>query len=561
METTLQWLDNWTDKIEALDAACRSVDLQASGQYAELSDKSEEEVEKLQDENRANMEQHFARMAALLEDERERLRQAYSREIESKRDLFVRLQKSKEMLATLINAEESITNKELYYRYGMKGKRRENVTLDRILYEEVDFTAGAYEVNQVLAPGSTADAAEVCEKFYGLCRRSEALLCEEIDSLREQVGANIEQIHAAYVDPAGGMGMADAWAESMVSLSGYADEMFKRLEHVRKSTGYATSRVHADTKVKKQEKMEEFLQECPTAEAEEVYGKIALWEPEEDALQQKGIPEVITLGAIGYRVEDFGWLQETEDFLKINYNLLVGETEMLIPYVPNLQEEAGLLFRYDGDLAARAAKDASALIYRWLHLLPAETVRFTLYDPVALGDSFSAFSGLIAPKGVVTGKIWTDAVDLEDRLNLLIRHISNVIQNRLQDTYEDLGAYNKAHPEAPEAYRILVLKDYPFGLTNHALEMLSQVLRQGPKCGVYTYIYQSEEQYNRVKDRFGPSLSAVEEKMRCMDAQAEGLAVMKDGLRPVYFAGPNLPDKETIQTVVRSLKTKMEEGA
>lgn len=77
-------------------------------------------------------------------------------------------------------------------------------------------------------------------------------------------------------------------------------------------------------------------------------------------------------------------------------------------------------------------------------------------------------------------------------------HISNVTQRCLQGKFNNIYEYNRVAEQNAEAYQVIMLMDYPAGLTDQSLKLLEQIVTSGPKCGVFTIIYRNESQYKRL---------------------------------------------------------------
>src|SRR5256885_11385484 len=97
------------------------------------------------------------------------------------------------------------------------------------------------------------------------------------------------------------------------------------------------------------------------------------------------------------------------------------------------------------DRAGRAAAIATlqTVMVRLLTSLPAGRVRFTLIDPVALGQSFAGFMHLADhDEALVGGRIWTEAEHIDQRLADLTEHMETVIQKYLRNAFQTIDDYN-----------------------------------------------------------------------------------------------------------------------
>ncbi|HWA99376.1 MAG TPA: FtsK/SpoIIIE domain-containing protein, partial [Pirellulales bacterium] len=115
--------------------------------------------------------------------------------------------------------------------------------------------------------------------------------------------------------------------------------------------------------------------------------------------------------------------------------------------------------------------------------------RFTIIDPVGLGQNFGGFMHLADyDELLVTHKIWTDPQQIEQKLADLTAHMANVIQKYLRNEYDTIEDYNRQAGEVAEPFRVLVVANFPFGFTDAALRHLMSIVTTGARCGVYTLL-------------------------------------------------------------------------
>jgi DNA segregation ATPase FtsK/SpoIIIE-like protein len=143
--------------------------------------------------------------------------------------------------------------------------------------------------------------------------------------------------------------------------------------------------------------------------------------------------------------------------------------------------------RDEGRTAGVAA--LQAMMLRFLTGLPPGKVRFTIIDPVGLGDNFAAFMHLADhDEKLVNSQIWTEPVHIEQRLTDLTDHIASVIQKYLRNQYKTIEDYNQAAGEVAEPYRVLVVANFPTNFNPDAAKRLISIAQSGPSCGVCTLV-------------------------------------------------------------------------
>ena len=167
----------------------------------------------------------------------------------------------------------------------------------------------------------------------------------------------------------------------------------------------------------------------------------------------------------------------------------VGPTEFELPALLPFPIHGSLLIK-----AADSGKDAAitllqSLMLRYLTSIPAGKVRFTIVDPVGLGENFAAFMHLgDYHELLVTNRIWTEPQHIEQRLTNLTEHMENVIQKYLRNEFETIEEYNTMAGEVAEPFRILVVANFPTNFNDNAIKRLVSIVSSGARCGVYGLI-------------------------------------------------------------------------
>ena len=140
------------------------------------------------------------------------------------------------------------------------------------------------------------------------------------------------------------------------------------------------------------------------------------------------------------------------DFERIEGGVPRSE-ELALPFPQRIAMPAVLAFpghllaahRARGEGTAPAIETLQTIMLRLLTPLPPGKVRFTIIDPVGLGQNFAAFMHLADyDESLVTNRIWTEPRHIEQRLADLTEHMENVIQKYLRNEFETIEEYNAA---------------------------------------------------------------------------------------------------------------------
>lgn len=194
------------------------------------------------------------------------------------------------------------------------------------------------------------------------------------------------------------------------------------------------------------------------------------------------IPPGVRIGQFQLRLEDieYGVPEEPQ--------LLPEHTEFPLPTLLPFPDKTSLVIRAGGGDGREAAVDLlQVVMLRLLTTLPPGKIRFTIIDPIGLGENFSAFMHLADyDELLVTSRIWTEASHIEQRLTDLTEHMETVFQTYLRNEFKTIEEYNDFAGEVAEPYHILVVAGFPSNFSEQSARRLMSIMSSGPRCGVYT---------------------------------------------------------------------------
>jgi energy-coupling factor transporter ATP-binding protein EcfA2 len=167
----------------------------------------------------------------------------------------------------------------------------------------------------------------------------------------------------------------------------------------------------------------------------------------------------------------------------------VPDVKAQLPAVLSYPECPSLLLEAADDGRDAATQAMQSVMLRLLTTFPPGKVRFTIIDPVGLGENFSAFMHLADyDERLVTNRIWTEATHIQQRLTDLTEHMENVIQKYLRNEFGSIQEYNRHAGEVAEPFQILVVANFPANFSDEAARRLVSIATSGARCGVYTLI-------------------------------------------------------------------------
>ncbi|MCX7419828.1 MAG: FtsK/SpoIIIE domain-containing protein [Planctomycetia bacterium] len=166
--------------------------------------------------------------------------------------------------------------------------------------------------------------------------------------------------------------------------------------------------------------------------------------------------------------------------------LIPPQTSFTLPACLPFPERPSLLLKVADEGRAAAVEVLQNSMLRLLTTVPGGKVRFTILDPVGLGDNFAAFMHLADfDELMITGRIWTEQAQIEQRLADLTEHMENVFQKYLRNEFRSIQEYNIHAGEVAEPYHILVVANFPANFSEQAARRLVSIATSGPRCGVF----------------------------------------------------------------------------
>ncbi len=215
--------------------------------------------------------------------------------------------------------------------------------------------------------------------------------------------------------------------------------------------------------------------------------------------------------------------------------------DLRIPWGFSLHDSWYLM--HDGPSRATAHGFVRSMMLRQLLSAAPGEVKFCVFDPVGLGQSAGDLLDLAEyDADLIGGKVWSSSHDLEARLAELSAHIELVIQKYLRTTYQTIDEFNDAAGEVAEPYRMLILFDFPRGLTAESAARLKSIVENGPRCGVFTLMAVDAS----VQAPYGVDVAQLSTSMRRLNLQG-GFSDNLDGYQlEASFDHDVLPERTEV---------------
>ncbi|MGD0139682.1 MAG: FtsK/SpoIIIE domain-containing protein [Tepidisphaeraceae bacterium] len=195
-----------------------------------------------------------------------------------------------------------------------------------------------------------------------------------------------------------------------------------------------------------------------------------------------------------------------------------------VPALMAYPKQASIMIHTDRPGRMDSIQAMQMIMTRLLTTIPPGRVRFTMIDPVGLGQNFAGFMHLADyDEALVGGRIWTDGEQIDQRLANLTEHMETVIQKYLRNEFATIDDYNAQAGELAEPYRYLVISDFPVNFSDEAMRRLSSIASTGSRCGVYTLVMRD----TRVSTAGGGA-------MHLDDLEAHSVNLVREGDRFVW---------------------------
>ena len=565
MEYTSKLFVDFLKKLIVFDKECKSIIDIAERVVRDRSDGEKSEWAGTRSRLDSKVQAFSTKKTSLIDGCRRKIESILEQDMNAKRDVFSRLQKCKEALAVINSVEKSITSKNEYESTAKSQAVSSSMSLDEVLSGTDKFINLAYDVNTAIRDGRKRDMANKAAQLYGMCRRAEEVLNAEISKLRTSIIANKDGLHTSY-DSQESESRRQLTVEWDTALS-VLDSMTAEFVAQRDKSKAETKKIILSSSEVKHTRIEKlidgFCKQFPPKEFADEYSRIYSLEPMFDHYEcAKEMPRNIFISTLEYDIYKLQLSDFTKEFLDKYYYFMYRGEKLLIPHCAQFSSEFNYIFKFNGEGRANVVKDACDMGMRLFMMLPPGKVNFTFIDPVTLGESFAMFTRLVdvddRTSEIINGKIWSAPSDIEDKLKIMTNHISNVTQRCLQGKYDNIFEYNKVAEQNAEAYQILMLMDYPAGLSDQSLKLLEQIVTSGPKCGVFTVIYRNESQYKKVSERSYPLIKNIEANFQVFNYSANATQIMctNEAVKEQQFLwnGVKMPNDERMNEIIATLK-------
>lgn len=244
------------------------------------------------------------------------------------------------------------------------------------------------------------------------------------------------------------------------------------------------------------------------------------------------ISDNVLLGWLNVKQNDEPYIEQLNNFLEEEYSCYYKFGKYNLPYTLGFDKNFSFVIEtlngYD------YVKDVLRnILLKILMINQPGKVNLTLFDTVGSGDAFAMFGRIVSnddrTNKIINGQIWTAQRDMQEKLDIIVAHISNVIQRCLQGKYDNILTYNKAAKQNAEPYSIISIMDFPANFNEQMLKNLERIVENGARCGVFTIISKNNEEMKKLDPKLKILAEGICDKLNKWHVNKEQIKLEIDG--------------------------------
>ena len=204
-------------------------------------------------------------------------------------------------------------------------------------------------------------------------------------------------------------------------------------------------------------------------------------------------PSLVTLGNVLYPADVFsdsvGYKHIIDKFGVERHADTENSSFVELPLAFDLRNSFNLFLNCPEASSKNILDFTHHVIWSFLSFMPITKVNVCVFDGEQRGNSIIPFLDFRKRSpDTFDQKIYTSQEQMHERLRKINSQIDEFIQEKLGNRYKDILDYNLNTPTRAEPVTLLVLYDFPSGMDSRSIDLLTNILRNGNKCGVFTII-------------------------------------------------------------------------
>ena len=183
-----------------------------------------------------------------------------------------------------------------------------------------------------------------------------------------------------------------------------------------------------------------------------------------------------------------------EKLKKLILNTEAGDY-LLMPALGYTDENSNWYLEWDNNNRDFVQQVVCDLMYSTIARVPVGHLCFDIVDPISRGTSIrSYYDARTKIPELFSERIFINASDIDNHLNSINNYIDYVMQRTLGTRYNSVFEYADENKDYIVDVKYLIIFDFPKGMSEGSLEMISNIVDQGPKCGVFTIISETYDE-------------------------------------------------------------------
>ena len=198
---------------------------------------------------------------------------------------------------------------------------------------------------------------------------------------------------------------------------------------------------------------------------------------------------ILYLGFINFPIDSFVQSRTLASFVKEKCKKLIIGDSITFPVICSTAAALPVYIQKDGSNSEVVLRVMQGVIYSFLSSAPVSKLHINVIDCENHGNSVAAFYEVKRKMPELFGeKIHTDNQDAAELIRRLNDKTEFISQNLLGTQFSSIFSYSQNNSDADFAVELLTIFDFPKGLDEQSLRNLSNIIANGPKCGIFTFI-------------------------------------------------------------------------
>lgn len=246
---------------------------------------------------------------------------------------------------------------------------------------------------------------------------------------------------------------------------------------------------------------------------------------------------VLSMGHVLYPVDIFVESKTLASLIADKCKRLINNGSIMLPIISAVNAYVPYYVTYN--TREEMKKFIDSVVYSFISQVMVGKLQLTIIDSENHGNSIESFYDVKnkLPE-IFGGQFYTEKDSISDKLRALNSKVENILQNKLGTKYNNIFDYVEQDTDYEMNVELVVLYDFPYGLSDGDMSILKNLLQVGTKCGVYTIITNGHMDLNNLSDEQKRNIAIIQQL--CVGIQLNGVNSTFFGL-PYAYSG--MPDK------------------